>query len=150
MKNSRDYYYLAAAILCSPILGVFCGSVVRDLALLVILDFESWIHNIPAFVVSGGARAILGLVLSLPVVLLYGVPVHFLLKKLDLQNLWMYCLFGLLPAICGVILFWSGQNNDLASLNIYSTSLAALDGAFTAIFFWLLAVYIPAQRDRND
>jgi hypothetical protein len=55
------------------------------------------------FIESGVVTAIFGLVFSLPVVLFYGVPVFYLLKKVKLQTFWMFGLFGLLPSSFGVL-----------------------------------------------
>ncbi len=149
MALSSNFIYLIIAILLSPILGVFVSSLVRDIFLLVIMDFISWAQNIPAFLLSGIARSILGLFFSLPVVLLYGVPVFYLLKKWNRHNVWMFGLFGLLPTGIGILISLFRPNQTLESLEMYSISAGALDGSFTAIFFWLFAVYIPSHRGRE-
>lgn len=153
MAISSNFIYLIIAILLSPIIGVFASSLARDMLLLLTIDFNSWVHNIPAFLISGIARSFLGLVVSLPVVLLYGVPVFYFLKKRNWHNVWMFALFalfGLLPTVMGTLvsLFTTGQT--LESHNTYTISASTLDGPFTAIIFWFFAVYIPSRRSRES
>lgn len=150
MTISRNFVYLIIAILLSPILGVFVSSLVRDISLLFIMDFNSWAHNIPAFFISSIARSMLGLIISLPVVLLYGVPVFYLLKKWNQQKVWMYGLFGFLPTGIGTLVSLFRPGQTLASLNTFPISASTLDGFFTAIFFWLFAVYIPSRKGRES
>jgi len=149
MAISSNFLYLIIAILLSPILGVFVSSFVRDISLLFIMDFNSWAHNIPAFFVSSIARSILGLFVSLPVVLLYGVPVFYLLKKWNRQNVWMFGLFGFLPTGIGIIISLFRPGQALESLNTSPINASTLDGFFTAVFFWFFAVYIPSHRSRE-
>jgi hypothetical protein len=146
---SSKFIYLIVAILLSPILGVFFASVVRDIFLLFTIDFKTWVHNIPAFLISDIAKSMLGLFISLPVVLFYGVPVFYLLKKWEMQNVWMFGLFGLLPTGIAIIVSFFTQSQFPDNLNLYRISLSALNGVFTAMFFWLIAVHIPFRR-RSD
>lgn len=151
MVISRNFKYLVLAILLSPIPGVF-ASLVSDVLLLITmfeLDFASWVHNIPAFLLSGISRSFFGLFVSLPVVLLYGVPVFYLLKRWNQQNIWMFGLFGLLPTGVRILVSFLGSDQTLESLNFNSISAGAMAGFFIAIFFWLIAVYIPSLRDKE-
>jgi len=149
MPISSNFIYLIIAILLSPILGVFASSLVRDIFLLFTLDFATWAHNIPAFLISGLARSALGLFISLPVVLLYGVPVFYLLKKWNLHNVWMFALFGSLPTGIGILVSFLQPDQTVERFNAYTVARGALNGSFTAIFFWLFAVYIPSHRGRE-
>ena len=145
-----DTKYLIAAIFLSPIFGVLLASFARDVFLLFKLDLNSWLHNVPTFVISGFATSILGLVISFPVVLFYGVPVFYLLRKIKRQTAWMFGLFGLLPASIGVIKILFEQNSTLENLYFYSILFYAFGGLFTAIFFWFIAVYIPSSRREQN
>lgn len=146
MAISRSFVFLAIAILISPILGVFLSSLVRDIFLFFVMDIDSWVHNIPAFIASGFSRSILGLFVSLPIVLLYGLPIFYLLKKWNQQSVLMYCLFGLLPTLAGHLVLLIRSSQALDSLNTYLLGAGALDGAMTALIFWLFAVHIPSRR----
>ena len=150
MTFSSKFIYLIVAILLSPILGVFFESLVRDIFLLFTIDFSTWVHNIPTFFISDIAKSMLGLSISLPTVLFYGVPVFYLLEKWEMQNVWMFGLFGLLPSGIAIIVSFFTQNEFPDNLNLYSISLFALDGVFTAIFFWLIAVHIPFRRSSEN
>ena len=101
---SKHIAYMIAAIVLSPILGAFLGYSIGDLTLLFVMDFESWVHNLPTLMKSNFGMAVLGIFISIPVVLVYGVPVFYLLRKLRLQNVWMFGLFGLLPTTIGTLL----------------------------------------------
>ena len=142
--------YLIAAIFLSPILGVLFASLTRDLLLLFVIDFKSWLHNVPVFIESGVVTAIFGLVFSLPVVLFYGVPVFYFLKKVKLQTFWMFGLFGLLPSGYGVLRLLFDQDSPTESFYLYSISLYAFGGLFTAIIFWLIAVFFPLSRSTEN
>ena len=146
MTFSSKFIYLIVAILFSPVLGVFFESFVRDIFLLTTMDFKTWVHNISAFLISDISRSMLGLFISLPVVLFYGVPVFYLLKKWEMQNVWMFGLSGLIPTGFVVIVSFFTQDQFPDNLNLYRIILFALDGLFTAMFFWLIAVHIPFRR----
>ena len=138
--------YLIAAIFLSPILGVLLGSLMRDLLLLFVIDLKSWLHNVPVFIESGVVTAVFGLVFSLPIVLFYGVPVFYLLKKVKLQTYWMFGLFGLLPSGIGALVSLFSRDSPTESYYLYSASIYAFGGLFTAILFWLIAVFLPLNR----
>ena len=114
------------------------------------MDFQSWLHNVPAFIESGVATAVLGLVVSLPVVLIYGVPVFYLLKKLNLQTYWMFGLFGLLPSGIGVLISLIDRGSPMEDFQLYSIAFSAFGGFFTAIIFWLIAVALPLSRSTEN
>ena len=144
---SVNFRYLIAAIFLSPILGVLLGSLVRDLFLLFKLDLKSWLYNVPAFIESGFITATLGLVFSLPVVLFYGVPVFYLLKKFRLQTVWMFALFGLLPSSIGVLINLFRHGSNLEGYYFHSILFPAFGGLFTAIIFWFISVHLPLRRN---
>ena len=141
--------YLIAAILLSPILGVFVSSVSRDFFYLFIMDFQSWVHNIPMFLLSDIARSFLGLYVSLPVVIIYGLPVFYLLRRYKQNNVWMFGFFGLLPAVISAFISLFDPDQTLEILSIYSIGTGLLDGSITAIFFWFIAVYIPLRKNEE-
>jgi len=146
MTYSGRTTYLIVAILVSPIFGVFLESITRDIFLLFTIDFKSWIHNIPVFITSGFGKAIFGLFVSLPVVVLYGIPVFYALKKWNLQKVWMYSLFGLFPTTIGMLVSLYNHNGNLENINMSPIILSALDGLFIAIIFWFIAVYLPLRK----
>ena len=149
MKISRDFAFLIAAILISPVIGVFLGTLVADVGLLFAMDFPSWIHNLPVLLKSNAITSVFGIFISLPVVLLYGVPVHFLLRKLKMQNIWMFGLFGLLPTCIGTLVSWASHNAELGAY-AYSFSQGAMRGLFVACVFWFIAVYMPARSSTKN
>jgi len=137
--------YMIAAIVLSPILGAFLGYSIGDMSLLFVMDFESWVHNIPTLMKSNLVTATAGVIFSVPVVLVYGVPVFYLLRKLKLQSVWMFGLFGLLPTTVGTLLSWLRNEHDFEMIYMTSVSRWAMAGCFTACFFWLIAVYLPSR-----
>ena len=145
----RHFTFLIAAIIISPILGAFLGYTIGDLSLLSVMDLKSWAHNFPTLVLSNLGTAILGTALSIPIVLVYGVPVFYLLRKLKLQNVWMFGLFGLLPTTIGTLLSWSRGEHTFEMLYMISVFRWAMAGCLTAFFFWLIAVYLPLRLNRN-
>ena len=144
MKKSRELAFLIAAILISPVFGAFLGGLAADVGLLFAMDFQSWIYSLPALLKSNAVTAVFGIFISLPVVLIYGVPVYFLLRKLKLQNIWMYGLFGLLPTSIGTLVSWINQEAGLVAY-AYSFSQGAMRGLFVACVFWFIAVYMPTR-----
>jgi hypothetical protein len=58
-------------------------------------------------------------------------------------------LCGLLPTGIGILVSFIRPGQTLENLNSYSIIAGALDGSFTAIFFWLFAVYIPSHRAKG-
>lgn len=149
MKKLKNIAYLIGAILLSPILGAFVGASISDFGLLFIIDFKSWVHNIPALIKSNIAYAVLAIVYGTPVVIAYGVPVFFLLKKLKFQNVWTFGLFGLLPTTIGTLVSWSQDNLCLETYCLISILKGALVGFSTACFFWFIAVYTPSRSTKQ-
>jgi len=148
LKRVSDYKYLVAAIFFSPVVGTFIGLSVADIGLLFMMDFNSWVHNLPMLIVSNAATALIGIVFSLPVVVLYGVPVFFFLRWLKLQTFWMFGLFGILPTTIGTLVSWFYQ--DAALLDYaYSYSRGALTGLSVACIFWFIAVNFPARMNKR-
>jgi hypothetical protein len=145
----RHFTFLIAAIIVSPILGAFLGYTIGDFSLLLIMDLMSWVHNFPTLVVSNLSTAIFGTAFSIPIVLVYGVPVYYLLGKMKLQNVWMFGLFGLLPTTIGTLLSWSRGGHTFELLYMTSVFRWAMAGCLTACFFWLIAVYLPSRSNKN-
>lgn len=148
LKRISDFKYLIAAIFISPVVGTFVGLSVADIGLLFLMDFNSWVHNLPQLIVSNAGMTVIGIVFSLPVVLLYGVPVFFFLRWLRLQTFWMFGLFGILPTTISTLFSWFNQ--DAALLDYaYVYSRGALTGLSVACFFWFIAVYFPARMNKR-
>lgn len=142
---AKHIAYMIAAIVLSPILGAFLGYSIGDLTMLFVMDFESWVHNIPTLMRSNFVTATLGFFISIPVVIVYGVPVFYLLRKLKLQSVWMFGLFGLLPTTIGTLISWLRNEHNFEMIYMTSVARWAMAGCFTACFFWLIAVYLPSR-----
>jgi len=148
LKSTNDYIYIIAAILISPVVGTFVGLSVADIGLLFMMDFNSWVHNLPTLIASNAATAVFGIIFSLPVALLYGVPVFFFLRWLRLQTFWMFGLFGILPTTIGTLISWFNQDTALLDY-AYVYSRGALTGLSVACVFWFIAVYLPARMNKR-
>lgn len=148
MKKLEHPTYFAFALVISPVVGTFVGRSVSDIGMVFTTGFDTWVHNLPALTFSNAGMAIFGIIFSLPVVLLYGVPVFFLLKWLRKDSIWMFGLFGALPTTIGTAISWFRQDAPLP-FYAYSYSHGALTGISVACFFWFIAVYLPSRSRRQ-
>ena len=143
---NRNILFPTIAVVLSPLFGVFLGFTVGDFSLLLTMDFESWMHNLPKLLLSNFGAAILGVGLGVGVLftLLYGVPVFYVLRELKLHNIWMAGLFGMLPAMFGLASSWWQGDQPFEAYYVTSVFRSAMAGLFTACTFWLIAVTFPS------
>lgn len=150
MKGIEHPVFFTVAIIVSPVVGTFVGRTLSDMGLIFGYGFDWWVNSFPALAFSNAFTALGGIIFSLPVVLLYGVPVFFLLKWLRMQNVWMFGLFGALPPTIGAAILRFRSDAPLPEFYVYSYSHNALTGISVACFCWLIALYLPARLERRN
>ena len=146
---------LVFVVLLSPLLGVFLGTLIYQCLWVFKMDFSTWLGDVPEMFLSAAGTAIVGLVFSIPVVVLYGIPVAYLLRKFGLQNIWMYGLFGFMGGTGFILMLGAGRSGRYDSSLVDNISSAVesfygLDGLMTALVFWFIAEYIPSRKKRHQ
>jgi len=83
----------------------------------------------------------IGLCLSYPAALLFGVPLFFGFRRLGWLAWWQMCLCGLLSTLPLVLLYWQlGAPPHLGAFDPLNAVVLAGWGGFTGLSFWLLAI----------
>ena len=135
------------AALVSPILGVILAYLVSYILLVFIVDFSSWLQNFPMILFGSISTAIFGLIIALPVMFLYGLPVHYFLERRQLQSFWVYSVLGYLPTTMVRLIFEWGGNSDFSNMNLLLMASFGFHGLFTALIFWFIAVHFPKREE---
>ena len=147
---------IVAAVLLSPLIGVFVGELFNGMYFYILKpQFSNWMTIIPDVFLSALGMAIGGLVFGIPMVLLYGLPVAYLLRKFGLQYFWMYGLFGFIGGTAFFLLLTAEKSvrNGSSLLDDISGALGCGYGTFglmTALVFWLIVEYIPLRKKRRQ
>ncbi len=148
--------HIVTAVLLSPLIGVFLGSIFNGMFFAITeLHFSNWLSNIPEMFLSAAGMAIVGLVFSIPFVILYGLPVAYLLRRFGLQNIWIYGSFGFIGGTAFILILTAEKSarNDSSLLDDISYAVGSGYGTFglmTALVFWFIAEYIPLRRTRRQ
>jgi hypothetical protein len=116
------------------------------LALLAAPALAGAVVWLPHSVVEGPESATMWLVFillySYPCALLFGGPLHYLMRRRNLSRLWHYALggllIGLMPALIVVVAF--GTVEDLTGMALVA-GVGGFYGVLAAAMFWLLAIW---------
>lgn len=147
---------IVTATLLSPLLGVFLGTLFSGIFFAINEShFSIWLSNIADNFLSAAGMAIVSLVFSIPVVVLYGLPVAFLLRKFGIQNIWMYGSFGFIggAAFNLILTVEKSARIDSSILDEISDAVGSGYGMFgltTALAFWFIVEYIPLRKKRRQ
>ena len=155
IANSGTIKKSVFVVLISPLLGVFLGTLLYQCLWILKTDFSTWSADVPDMFVSAAGTAIAGLVFSIPIVVLYGLPIAYLLGKYKLQNFWMYGLFGFIGGTAFIMMLVTGEpGRDDPGLidNLLSAvqSFYGVNGLMTALVFWFFTQYIPSREKSHQ
>ena len=143
MKKIINNPRMITAVIVSSSVGPFLGSFFGTLLTASINDIDSAIHSIPTLFMKSLGMLMLGPVVALPTIILFGIPVYFLLKKYNAQFSWLYMAFG---AFGGSTMHISVSLFRDYSLYLKDTLIYASLGLFTALIFWFIAIFPPFQK----
>ena len=139
IKNPR----IIIAVIISSSLGPFLGGLFGALLSASIDNIESAIHNIPTLFMKSLGMLMMGPVIALPTIILFGIPVYFLLQKYNSQFSWLYMLFG---AFGGFGMYISVSLFRHYSLYLEDAIMYTSLGSFTALVFWFITIFLPLKR----
>ncbi|MCP5345340.1 MAG: hypothetical protein R3F41_05010 [Gammaproteobacteria bacterium] len=123
---------------------LFRASITTLAAMFTLVVSLFWLFGIGSqlqTVAALSAALVAGIVLP-PIFLLWGLPIHFIFRRFNLNNLAWYATAGALPGAPFVTIF-TPFGNDPLSAQIWNSMLFSYIGAAGAVLFWFLTV-------RND
>jgi len=138
------------AVIISPYLGVVLGDILNYFQFIFKMPLFDLLHNIPQLLISSFSIALLGLVVSVPSVIIVGIPLYLILNKKNIKKLWVYILigsvFGIIAPYLYMLILRQSFSAAADSFNLYSTIKYSLYGLSTASVFWFVVVYLPFRK----
>jgi hypothetical protein len=104
--------------------------------LLGYLLHPSMTMSLPDVILGGLGLAVVGCIISVPLTLIYGLTVHYALRKLGHTTLRSYILAGAAAGAYGGLGYASSVHSSPV---LFMELLFALSGAASALTFWLIA-----------
>jgi len=156
LANKGMNKHIVTAVLLSPLIGVFLGEIFNGIYFYITEShYSNWLTIIPDLFLTAAGTAVVSLVISIPLVVLYGLPVAFLLRKFGLQNIWMYGSFGFIGGTAFILLLKSEESARydsglLDQISYAVGSVFSTYGLMTALVFWFIVEYIPLRKKRRQ
>lgn len=98
-------------------------------------------------VVLSAAIAGVAALVAIAVLLVWGLPAHFLLKKFGHSNVSWYVLVAIIPGFLFIYIF-KPFGDDTHSDLLTQALFCSLCGVVGAVVFWFIAVYRPGLTQR--
>lgn len=109
-------------------------------------SFSSLLHNFPQLLISSLSMGLLGMVVSFPAILFFGLPTYALLKKMKLLNVWTFSIIGFIGGLIAISIFTFIKYQNWNTVVEHIRLLYCFYGLSTAIVFWFITVYIPSLK----
>lgn len=134
MKKNK---YLIIAALTSPFLGVF---VVTYFELLLSSLLQGARVEAIEFLVSSAATALVGgAIVGLPWTILFGLPMYYLLNRINLSTSWMYGLMGYLAGTIAHLAFFYDTGSTLG-IQMKGIVMFGIYGLSVSLVFWFFSI----------